>query len=197
MFALPCHGDVAAACAVDGKINGQRLPIWQGVVCADDDELILCFGSQVIAAGIQSGGFPEGKCKRLCAALVVVGGRTPEVGAHGIVQQLHTVVADGHQPLAATKDILEAIALYADVAVHLHQFRRGNGQPGGGVVVPYLSKGNFIARRDAGLCSPLHCGNGHAGKPCLRQSKRERDVHSLAGCAVCPQHRATLRLAVD
>ena len=28
LFALPCHGDIAAACAVDGKINGQRLPIW-------------------------------------------------------------------------------------------------------------------------------------------------------------------------
>ena len=197
MLALPRHGDIAAACAVNGKINGQGLPIWQGVVCADGDKFALCFGGQVIAAGVETGGFPEGKCKRLCAALVVVGGRTPEVGAHGIVQQLHTVIADGHKALAAAKDILEAIALYADVAVHLHQLWGGQGQPGGGMVVPYLPKSGFITRRDAGQRSPLDGGNGHAGKPSLRQSERKRDVHGFAGCTVCPQHRPALRLAVD
>ena len=65
------------------------------------------------------------------------------------------------------------------------------------MVVPQLPKSGFIARRDAGLCSPLDGGNGHAGKPCFRQSERERDVHGFTGCAVCPQHRATFRLAVD
>ena len=63
--------------------------------------------------------------------------------------------------------------------------------------MPYLPKGSFIARRDAGLCSPLDSGNGHAGKPCLRQSKRERNAHLFTRFAVCPQHRLALRLAVD
>ena len=130
LFALPCHRNVAAAYAVNGKINGQRLPIRQGVVCTNCDKTTLCFGGQVIAPGIQSGGFPEGKCKRFCAALVVVGRSTPEVGAHGIVQQLHAVIADGHKPLAPAEEILKAFALYADVAVHLYQLRGGQGQPG-------------------------------------------------------------------
>ena len=151
----------------------------------------------MITAGIQSGGFPEGKCKRFCAALVVVGGSTPEVGAHGIIQQLHTIIPDGHKPLAAAENILEAFALYADVAVHLYQLRSGQGQLGGDVVVPYLPKSGFIARRDAGQHSPLHSGNSHAGKPCFRQSKRERDVHRLTRLAVCPQHRTAFRFAVD
>ena len=196
-FALPCHGDVAAACAVDGKINGQRLPVRQGVDGTNCDKFSPGFGGQVIAAGIQSGGFPEGKCKRFCAALVVVGGSTPEVGAHGIIQQLHTIIPDGHKPLAAAENILEAFALYADVAVHLYQLRSGQGQLGGDVVVPYLPKSGFIARRDAGQHSPLHSGNSHAGKPCFRQSKRERDVHRLTRLAVCPQHRTAFRFAVD
>ena len=102
------------------------------------------------------------------AGFAVVSGRAPEVRAHGIVQQLHAVIADGHQPLASAKDVLEALALYADVAVHLHQLRGGQGQPGDGVVVPYLPQSGFIARRDAGQCSPLDGGNGHAGKPSLR-----------------------------
>ena len=131
------------------------------------------------------------------AGFAVVSGRAPEVGAHGIVQQLHAVIADGHKPLAAAENVLETLTLYSDVAVHCHQFRRGSGQPGGDVVVPYLSKSGFIARRDAGQHSPLHSGNGHAGKPSLRQSERERDVHGFTGCTVCPEHRAALRLAVD
>ena len=131
------------------------------------------------------------------AGFAVVSGRTPEVRAHGIVQQLHAVIADGHKPLAAAENILEALALYADVAVHLYQLRSGQGQPGGDVVVPYLPKSGFIARWDAGQHSPLHSGNGHAGKPCFRQSERERDVHGFTGCTVCPEHRAALLLAVD
>ena len=65
------------------------------------------------------------------------------------------------------------------------------------MVVPYLPKSGFIARRDAGQCSPLDGGNGHAGKPCFRQSERERNAHGFTGCAFYPQHRAALRLAVD
>ena len=151
----------------------------------------------MITAGIETGSFPEGKRERLCAALVVVGGGPPEVGAYGIIQQLHTVIANGHKPLAAAENVLEALALYADVVVHLYQLRGGQSQPGGGVVVPYLSQSSFIALRDTGQCSPLHCGNSHAGKPCLRQGKWERDVHRPARLAVCPQHRTALRLAVD
>ena len=131
------------------------------------------------------------------AGFAVVSGRAPEVRAHGIVQQLHAVIADGHKPLAAAENILEALALYADVAVHLYQLRSGQGQPGGDVVVPYLPKSGFIAHRDAGQHSPLHSSNGHAGKPCFRQSERERDVHGFTGCTVCPEHRTALRLAVD
>lgn len=131
------------------------------------------------------------------AGFAVVSGRAPEVRAHGIVQQLHAVIADGHKPLAATENVLETLTLYSDVAVHCHQFRRGSGQPGGDVVVPYLPKSGFIARWDAGQHSPLHSGNGHAGKPCFRQSERERDVHGFTGCTVCPEHRTALRLAVD
>ena len=131
------------------------------------------------------------------AGFAVVSGRAPEVRAHGIVQQLHAVIADGHKPLAAAENVLETLPLYSDVAVHCHQFRRGSGEPGGGIVVPYLPKGSFIARWDARQHSPLHSGNGHAGKPCFRQSERERDVHGFTGCTVCPEHRAALRLAVD
>ena len=131
------------------------------------------------------------------AGFAVVSGRAPEVRAHGIVQQLHAVIADGHKPLAAAENVLETLALYADVAVHLYQLRSGQGQPGGDVVVPYLPKSGFIARRDAGQHSPLHSGNGHAGKPCFRQSERERDVLRPARLAVCSQHGAALRLAVD
>ena len=131
LFALPCHRNVAAAYAVNGKINGQRLPIRQGVVCTNCDKTTLCFGGQVITPGIQSGSLPEGKRERLCTALDVVGGDTPEVGAHGIIQQLHTVIANGHKPLAAAENILETLALHADVAVHLYQLRSGQGQPGG------------------------------------------------------------------
>ena len=109
----------------------------------------------------------------------------------------HTIIPDGHKPLAAAENILEAFALYADVAVHLYQLRSGQGQLGGDVVVPYLPKSGFIARRDAGQHSPLHSGNSHAGKPCFRQSKRERDVHRLTRLAVCPQHRTAFRFAVD
>ena len=65
------------------------------------------------------------------------------------------------------------------------------------MVVPYLPKGSSIARRDAGQRSPLDGGNGHAGKPCFRQSERERNAHGFTGCAFYPQHRAALRLAVD
>ena len=63
--------------------------------------------------------------------------------------------------------------------------------------MPYLPKSSFVARRNTGLCSPLHSGNGHAGKPCFRQSERERDAHRLTRLAVHPQHRTALRLAVD
>ena len=126
------------------------------------------------------------------AGFAVVSGRAPEVGAHGIVQQLHAVIADGHKPLAAAENVLETLTLYSDVAVHCHQFRRGSGEPGGSIVVPYLPKGSFIARWDARQHSPLHSGNGHAGKPCFRQSERERDVHGFTGCTVCPEHRAAV-----
>ena len=63
--------------------------------------------------------------------------------------------------------------------------------------MPYLPKGSFIARWDARQHSPLDGGNGHAGKPCFRQSEQERDVHGFTGCTFCPEHRTALRLAVD
>ena len=65
------------------------------------------------------------------------------------------------------------------------------------MVVPQLPKGSFITRWDAGLCSPLDSGNGHAGKPCFRQRERERNVYRLAGRTICPQRRPAHRLAVD
>ena len=159
-----------------------------------------------MSAGRSTRSTPRNACKPadfhpvlrvVSAGFAVVSGRAPEVRAHGIVQQLHAVIADGHKPLAAAENVLETLTLYSDVAVHCHQFRRGSGEPGGSIVVPYLPKGSFIARWDARQHSPLHSGNGHAGKPCLRQSERERDVLRPARLAVCSQHGAALRLAVD
>ena len=92
-LALPRYGDVAAACTIHGKRNGQQLPVRQGVVSVDDNLFSPAFGGQVIAPGVQARRFPEGKLERLRTALVVVGGGAPEVGADGIVQQLHAVAA--------------------------------------------------------------------------------------------------------
>ena len=61
VLALPCHRNVAAACAVDGKINGPRLPVRQGVDGTHCDKFSLCFGGQIIAPGVETGGLPEGK----------------------------------------------------------------------------------------------------------------------------------------
>ena len=78
LFALPCHRNVAAACTVDGKLNGQRLPARQGVDGTNCDKFSLYFSSQGIAPGIETGGLPEGNPKGAPgAALVVAGGRTP------------------------------------------------------------------------------------------------------------------------
>ena len=105
------------------------------------------FYGQVVAPGIQARRFPEGKLEWLGAAVIVVGGRAPEAGAHRIIQQLHPVKTDGGQPLAPAENVFIAFAPYADVAVHLHQLRSRDGQPGFGVFLPDLSERRFIPGR--------------------------------------------------